>query len=124
MFSRRFARKLFEYAIELREGLKSSGECDFTNAQPGVSQEITGGREASTRDVLDKIDTSHLLEVFAQIIRVYADCLRYLFQGELSIRVFCDKLARFPDRDRLGSVTSGSVFTFRSREHLDHPPDN
>ncbi len=29
---RRFARKLFKHAIELREGLKSRSECDFADA--------------------------------------------------------------------------------------------
>ena len=62
---RRSARKLFEYAIELREGLKSRSECDFADAHITVSQEVTGGDEASARDVLDEIDTSHVLEIFA-----------------------------------------------------------
>ena|SRR5215467_12317572 len=60
-----FAPKLFEYAIKLREGLESRSECDFANAQFGVSQEVTCGEEASARDVLDKIDTNHLLEILA-----------------------------------------------------------
>jgi len=62
---RGFARKLFEYAIELREGLESRGECNFANAQTTVLQQITRGRKASAGDVIDKIDTSHLFEILA-----------------------------------------------------------
>ena len=78
-----FARKLFEYAIELREGLKSRSECDFADVQITVSQQITCGDEASARDVLDKIDTGHLLEIFAQIIGVYVHRFRDFRQRKL-----------------------------------------
>ena len=82
---RRFARKPSKYAIELGERLKSCSECDFADAQITVSQQITRGGETSARDVLDKIDTSHLLEVFAQIIRVHVDRSRDFLQGELFV---------------------------------------
>jgi len=83
VFCRRFARKLFENAIELRQGLKTGSERDFTDAQIWVSQEGTGSFEPSARDILDKIYAGHLLEVFAQMIRVHADRFRDFLQGEL-----------------------------------------
>ena len=83
VFCRRFARKLFENAIELRERLKSHSERDFTDAQIWVSQEVTGSFEPSARDILDKIYAGHLLEAFTQMIRVHADRFRDFGQGKL-----------------------------------------
>jgi hypothetical protein len=80
---RRFARKSFKNAVELRERLKSSGERDFTDAQIAISQQITRGVEPSARDILDKINAGYLLEIFAQMIRVHVDRFRDFLQGEL-----------------------------------------
>ncbi len=80
---RRFARKILENAIELRERLKSRRERDFTDAQFGVPQEITRGSEPGARDILDKINAGYLLKIFAQMIRVHVDRFRDFLQGEL-----------------------------------------
>jgi len=68
-----FTRKSFENAIELRERLKARGERDFTDAQFGVAQKITRICEPSARDVLDKVYSSYLLEIFTQVIGVHFD---------------------------------------------------
>src|SRR5262249_21724691 len=80
---RRFSRKPSKDAIKLRERLKSRSKCDFADAHIRVSQQITRSGEPSACDVLDKIDTGHLLEVLAQIIRVHIGRLRDSFQGKL-----------------------------------------
>ena len=80
---RRFSRKLFENTIELRERLKSCREGGFTNAQFGVPQEVTGSFEANAGDIIDKIYTGDLLEVFAQIVRVRVDCFADFLQRKL-----------------------------------------
>ena len=79
----RFARKSPKHAIELRERLKPCRERDFADAQFRISQEVTGSFEPSARDIIDKIYTSDLLEVFAQIIRIHVDRFRDFGQRKL-----------------------------------------
>jgi hypothetical protein len=72
-FGRRFTRKSFEDAIELRERLKARGERDFTDAQFGVTQKITRICEPDARDILDEIYAGYLLEIFTQVIGVHVN---------------------------------------------------
>jgi hypothetical protein len=117
---RRFARKSFEDAIELRERLKSRGERDFTDAQFRVAQKITRICEPSARDILDEIYAGYLLEIFTQVIGVHFDDVRDSGQGKLFARVFFDVLARFPNRDWLGSTPTSRIFNLSSEQHLYH----
>ena len=66
---RRFTRKSFENAIELRERLKARRERDFANAQITVSQEIARVLKSGARDILNESYPSHLLKFFAEIVR-------------------------------------------------------
>jgi hypothetical protein len=79
---RRFTRKSFENAIELRQRLKARRERDFADAQITVSQEITRSVETSACDVFDKLHTGYLLEFFAEIIRVNIDRFRHPREGK------------------------------------------
>jgi hypothetical protein len=112
---RRSASEFFKNPIELREWLKSNSERDFTDAQAWISQEITRVLEPSVRDVVDKIYARYLFEILAQITRVHVDRFCDSGQGELFAWVFVDILARFPNRDRLGSTPGSGVFKFSSR---------
>ena len=85
IFRRRFARKSLKHAVELRQRLKPRRESDFTYAQTGVSQQIIRDGETSAGDILDEIDTSHPLEIFAQIIRVHVHSFRNFGQGKLFV---------------------------------------
>ena len=80
---RRFARKSFKNAVELRERLKPSRERDFTDAQIAISQKITRICEPGARDIVDEIYAGYLLEIFTQVIRVHVDRFRDFLQGEL-----------------------------------------
>jgi hypothetical protein len=111
---RRSASEFFKNAIELRERLKSNSERDFADAQIWFSQEIARGVEPGARDILDKIYASYLFEIFTQMIRVHVDRFRDFLQGELFPQVFFDELARFPDRNRLSSISGSGVFKFSS----------
>jgi hypothetical protein len=80
---RRFTRKSFENAIELRERLKARRERDFTDAQLGVAQKITRICQPSARDILDEIYTGYPFEIFTQVIGVHFDDVCDFGQGEL-----------------------------------------
>ena len=76
--SRRFPRQLFENAIELRQRLKPDRECDFADAKIDIMQKGARFFEPCAGDVIDKIYTGHLLELFAQMIRADVDRVRHL----------------------------------------------
>src|SRR4029450_4318317 len=65
---RRFTRKSFENAIELRERLKPSRKRDLADAQIWVAKEITGICKPSARNILHEICAGYLLEIFTQVI--------------------------------------------------------
>jgi hypothetical protein len=63
--TRRFSRKLFENAIELRERLKPDCKCDLADAKIEIIQKSVRFFEASTRNALDKICVADLLEALS-----------------------------------------------------------
>ena len=117
---RGFTRKSFENAVELRKRLKPRGERDFTDAQIAISQQITRSVEPGACNILDKINAGYLLKIFAQMIRVHVNHLRDFGQGKLFACVFFDVLARFPNRDRLGSTPTSRIFNLGNEQHLCH----
>ena len=68
MRARRFFRQPFEDTVELRKRLKPDRECDFTDAQIGIQQQIARFIESGAGHVVDKIYAGDLLELFAQMI--------------------------------------------------------
>jgi hypothetical protein len=120
IFCRRFTRKSFEDAIELRERLKARGERDFTDAQFWVAQKITRTCEPGARDILDEIYAGYLLEIFAQVIGVHFDDVCDFGQRKLFACMFFDVLARFPNRDWLGSTPTSRIFNLSNEQHLCH----
>jgi len=100
--------------------LKPRRERDFTDAQLGVAQKITRICEPDARNVLDEIYAGYLLEIFTQVIGVHVNDLCDFSQGKLFACVFFDVLARFPNRDRLGSTPASRIFNLGSEQHLCH----
>src|SRR5262245_45733361 len=115
---RRFARKSFKNAIELRQRLKSDGECDFADTAIRISQEITRVLEPSMREILDKVYAGHVLKLFAQMIRTKADHFRHLPQRKFFGRMLLYKPARLPDLNRFGSMPRSDALKFRYGQHL------
>jgi hypothetical protein len=100
--------------------LKPSRERDLTDVQFWVAQKITRIREPGARDILDEICAGYLLKIFTQVIGVHVNHLRDFGQGKLFACVFFDVLARFPNRDWLGSTPTSHIFKLRSGQHLYH----
>ena len=65
---RRLAREFLENTIELRQRLETDGEGDFADPKIRILQEITRFADADAGDIIDKIYTGHLFELFAQVI--------------------------------------------------------
>ena len=70
IFGRRFAGKDLENAVELRKRLKPDHERNFADPKIGILQEFACFFESGARDVVDKLDTGDLFELFAQVGRV------------------------------------------------------
>lgn len=96
----RFARQLFEYAIELRQRLKTDRECDFAYAKIDIVQKNKRLFKSGAGNVVDKVNASHLLELLTQMIPADVDRPCHFRQRKLFIRVFVDEIARPPDFDR------------------------
>jgi hypothetical protein len=109
--TRRFSRKLFENAIELRKRLEPDRECNLPDTQIRIPQAITRFFEANTRHVLDKICSSYLLEHLAKMIRANFDCFRDFFEPKVLGRVFFDETPRFRDS------TSAAAMLCRCRNY-------
>ncbi len=54
-------------------------------------------------DVIDKIYTGHLLELFAQMVRADVDRFRHFGQRNFFIRMFVNEIPRFPYLHRFSS---------------------
>ena len=64
----RFARQLFEDAVELRQRLEADRERDFAYAKINLEQKNVRLFDALAGDVIDKVYPCHLFELFAQVI--------------------------------------------------------
>jgi len=72
----RFSGKLFEDAIELGERLKSDGERSFAHAKTEIFQKLARVFEAISRDVIDKLNASHVFKLLAQVSWINSDRVR------------------------------------------------
>src|ERR1043166_1619625 len=118
----RFAAKLFEHAIKLRQRLKSDSERDLADAKIDIVEETARFFETDSRDVIDEVDASDFFEFFAQVIRADVRGFGHLAERKFFRRMFLDELARLPNLDRLGAST---IFDCRlervGRYHLFDP---
>ena len=101
----RFARPLFEDAVELRQRLEADRERDFAYAKINIEQKNVRLFDALAGDVIDKVYARYLFELFAQVIGADVDELRNFRQGKFFIRMLLDKLPRLPDFHRLSALS-------------------
>ena len=84
--------------------MKPDRECDLTDTQTPILQEVARFFESRAGDVIDKIHAGDLLELFAQMIRTAIDRACHFGQRKLFIRMFVDEIPRFPDFHRFGPM--------------------
>ena len=97
----RFAREFFEDAIELRERLKSNCKCDFTYPKITISQKCFRFFESASRDVIDKLGSRHLFELFAQVSRVDSDGPCDFAERKVLWGMLLDEFSCIPNVSRL-----------------------
>jgi hypothetical protein len=105
IFGRRFSGQSLEDAIELRQRLKANRERDLANLEINVSQESACSFEAIARDIVDKLYSGYLFELFAQVSRIDTDVPCDLSQRDRLGQMFVDEAARLPDVARFGVMT-------------------
>jgi hypothetical protein len=102
--TRRFSRKLFENAVELRERLEPNRKRNLADAKIAIVQKPARVLEARARNVIHKIYACDLLKLLAEMIGTNVDRFCYLSERKFFGRMFLDELSRLPDFDRLGSM--------------------
>ena len=109
---RRSTSEFFKNPIELRQRLKADSERDFADSQMLILQEFARFLGPRLSDVMNKVYTGHLFELFAQMIGADIYCFRYFGKRNLFARMLADKNSRFPDLHRFGSISGAGVFKF------------
>ena len=115
----RFAGKFFEYAIELRQRLKTDRERNFAYAKIRIVQETTRFLESCAGNVFDKVNPGHPLELLAQMIPTDADCLCNSWQRKLFLEMFIDEISRPPNFHRFRPIAF-SAEALRGLSRIQH----
>jgi hypothetical protein len=97
----RLPNQSLKNAIELRQGLESHPERDFTDPEIRIEQKVAGSFDPGRSDIVDKFYAGDLFECFAQVVSADVDRLRDFAQRKLAFQIIPNELPRFPDFHRL-----------------------
>src|SRR3984893_19598005 len=102
IIARRPTGDFFERTVELRQRLEADLERDFADAQIWILQKIARLLDASAGDEFDEVQSSGLLEFFAEIIRAHVYHSRHVGQRKRFAIMLANVITRARDGFRLG----------------------